>query len=120
MFGHKRRQTDVDEEVASPLSLEADRLRDRGVSQAEAETAARRQFGNVATAQERFYEAGHRLWWEQLKRDVIYAGRILSHNPGFTLVSVLSLDQGSGSPSLAFSVDNALRLRSQPLNRAAL
>src|SRR5260370_34305011 len=115
MFWHKRRQTDFDEEIASHLSLEADRLRDRGVSQAEAETAARRQFGNVATAQERFYEAGHRLWWEQLKRDGIYAGPILSHNPGSTLVSVLSVAPGIGANSLGFSVVNALVLRPRPV-----
>src|SRR5260370_34857903 len=100
MFWHKRRQTDFDEEIASHLSLEADRLRDRGVSQAEAETAARRQFGNVATAQERFYEAGHRLWWEELKADVIYAGRIRSPNPRFPLVAVLSLAPGIRAHSL--------------------
>src|SRR5215470_13995206 len=91
MFGRKRKQEDFSQEIKSHLALEADQLREQGLSRQEAESAARREFGNVTIAQERFYLAGRWLWWEHLKSDDVYAGRELSRNPGFTLVAVLSL-----------------------------
>ena len=117
MLWRKRPQADFREEIESHLALELDRLREQGLTQQEAETTARREFGNVTIAQERFYLSGRWLWWEHLKRDVVYAGRVLSRNPGFTLVAVLSLALGIGANSLVFSVVNALVLQPMPVEQ---
>jgi len=62
MFWRRRKQEDFSQEIESHLALEIDRLREQGVTQQEAETAARREFGNVTIARERFYLAGRWLW----------------------------------------------------------
>ena len=115
MFWRKRKQSDFAEEIEAHLALEVDRLCAEGLSREEAEAAARREFGNLARVEERFYEAQRWLWLEHLKRDVSYAVRILSRSPGFTVVAVFSLALGIGVNALVFSVVNALVLRPLPI-----
>ena len=63
MFRRKRSAEDFAEEIKAHLELEADELRREGLSEDEARRKARREFGNVRAAQERFYmEAGGRGW----------------------------------------------------------
>jgi hypothetical protein len=64
MFGRKRKADDFDVEIAEHLQLEFERQRELGLSEEEARSAARRAFGNVVRAKERFYEAGRWLWWD--------------------------------------------------------
>ena len=116
MFWRKRRQSDFNEEIQAHLTLEIDRLLEEGLSREEAEAAARRQFGNVASAQERFYESSRWLWLEHLKRDLLYAVRVLFRSPGFAAVAVFSLALGIGVNALIFSVVNALVLRPLPID----
>ena len=63
-----RSQRDFDEEIRSHLDLEADRLIAQGLAPDEAHAAARRAFGDVTLARERFYESRRALWLERLAR----------------------------------------------------
>jgi hypothetical protein len=56
VFRRRRGPDDFANEIRSHLALEADRLRERGMSEEDAEAAARRTFGSVTLAEERYYE----------------------------------------------------------------
>ena len=53
----RRSQRDFEDEIRSHLELEVERLRAQGVPAEDAEHAARRHFGNVGVAEDRFYHA---------------------------------------------------------------
>ena len=75
MFWRKRSTDDFAEEIKAHLELEADELRREGLSEDEARRAARREFGNVTSAQERFYVKGRWVWMDKLWRDVRFGLR---------------------------------------------
>ena len=79
----RRRHDDFSDEVQAHLDLETDRLIADGMSAEDARAAARRAFGNVAVAKERFYEASRWVWLEQLVQDLRYAWRGMRHSPAF-------------------------------------
>ena len=58
MFRRKRSAEDFAEEIKAHLELEADDLQSSGLSEEEARWRARREFGNLRAAQERFYLKG--------------------------------------------------------------
>ena len=65
MFWRKRSAEDFAEEIKAHLELEADDLKQEGLSDDEARWKARRAFGNVSAAQERFYMKDRWAWWDQ-------------------------------------------------------
>ena len=111
MFRRRRKHGDFSAEVEAHLQLEADRLEERGVNRKEAEAAARRAFGNVAAATERFYESGRWLWWEHLRQDLRFALRLMGKSPVLTAAIVVTLTLGIGANSVVFSVVQAVVLR---------
>jgi predicted permease len=114
MFGRKRKQSDFAAEIRAHLELETERLKEEGLNDKEARGAARRAFGNVTQAEERFYEAGRWLGWDCLVQDLRYGVRMLAKNPGFTAVAALTLALGIAANSTIFSWINSTILNPIP------
>ncbi|HEV8357356.1 MAG TPA: ADOP family duplicated permease [Gemmatimonadales bacterium] len=115
MFFRRRSQRDFEAEVRSHLELEADRLAGQGLSPEEARHAARRAFGNVTHATERFYESRRVRWLDALGRDLRYALRTLRRSPAFALTAVLTLAFGLGVNTAIFTLIYGIALRPLPV-----
>ncbi len=78
--------------------------------------SARRKFGNTAILK----EASREMWgWsslERLFRDIRYALRQLSANPGFASVAILSLALGIGANTAIFTLIDHVMLRLLPVS----
>lgn len=107
----RRPPDDFAAEIRSHLELEADRLLEDGMSRHEAEAAARRRFGNVTRAQERYYERGRWLLLDQLGQDVRFALRLLARTPLLTASIIATVAIGIGAASAVFSLVHAVVLR---------
>ena len=111
IFRRKRKQSDFTAEIEAHLKLETDRLSEQGLNQQDAETAARRAFGNPTIYEERFYEKSRWLWLDHLRQDLRYAFRLMAKNPTLSAIIVLTLALGIGANSVIFSMVRAVILR---------
>jgi predicted permease len=116
----KRQQLDrdLDDEVAFHLAKREEKNRAAGASPDEARYAARLQFGNATSMKERSRELWTLAWLDGLWQDLGFGARMLTKEPGFTVVVVLTLALGIGANTAIFSVVNGLMFRPLPVREA--
>jgi predicted permease len=111
----QRSEDDFAREIEAHLALETDRLIADGVPPDQARDRARRAFGNVVVAQERFHEANRIAWIDELRRDLRSAIRNVRRNPVSGVIVVLSLAGGIGAATAALIVRNVIFHNPPPL-----
>ena len=88
----RRREEELEEEIQSHLQMAIRDRMERGESPEEAESAARREFGNVGLIK----ETTRGMWGfgalETIWQDVRYGARMLLKQPGFTLMAKVFWD----------------------------
>ena len=110
----REREASLDRELRSHLELAADEARERGVPEAEAEWAARRETGNLTLAR----EESRSIWTfasiDRLCQDLRYGWRSLNRSWTFALVAIGSLGLGIGAATAMFALANVALLKPLP------
>jgi putative ABC transport system permease protein len=109
-----RLQRDLQKELAFHVTERAEELQNAGMSEAEADRAAHRQFGNLTAQIERTRDMDIPEYLEAALRNVRLAVRSLAKAPAFSLTVILTLALGIGANSAVFSAIDALLLRPLP------
>jgi predicted permease len=114
MTGRAAIDHELAEEVRSHVEMEAESLRERGMSPEAARAAAQRRFGNSTTVAEHAHDAWTFAAVESLLKDVQYGFRAMRRWPAFSLVVILTFALGVGINTAIFSVVNTVLLKPLP------
>jgi putative ABC transport system permease protein len=114
LLSRRRIYSDLSAEIRQHLLEKTEALIAEGMSRAEAEKHAEREFGNVTGIEERSREAWAWPMAESLLRDVKFGTRQLRMHAGFSLTAVLTLALGIGAATAMFSLVNVVLLQPLP------
>jgi len=108
LFGQKKAESEFDAEMQTHLQLLTEKFMRQGMSPEDADSAARRQFGNPTVLQQSQRESRTFQFFSRGLEDVRYGLRVLAKSPGFTAIAVVSLALAIGANTTIFSVAKSM------------
>src|ERR1035437_2962692 len=104
LFRRSRFDRELEDEIGFHIQARADELEQAGLTGAEAQRQARREFGPTLRSREETRSAWQVRWLEDLGSDLRYAARALRRDLALALAAVGSLALGIGANTTIFSV----------------
>lgn len=114
IFGGRRREAELDDELQAHIEIETQRLESEGLSAEDAAREARRTFGSRALIAERTRDSWGARWLTGIRQDLDYGLRTARRAPLFSVVVIVSLALGIAAASVIFSVADTVYLRPLP------
>ncbi len=118
LFQRSRVNADISEEIQSHLAMRADLERQAGLSATEAQTVARRKFGNATLVIEDTRQFHFVPFLESILQDLSHALRQLRRNPAFSVTVLFILALGIGASTAVFTVVDGVLFRPVPYANA--
>src|SRR5262252_927572 len=114
LFRRQAVESEIEAELHFHMERQIEKYMQSGLTREEAKRRARLEFGGYEQVKEEHRDARGVGLIETLVRDVRYGLRTLSHNPGFSVVAILTLALGIGANTAIFSVVHAALIRPLP------
>src|SRR5580658_5388785 len=110
LFRQKKAESELDDEMQIHLQLLTEKFIRQGMGPEDADSAARRQFGNTTLLRQRHRESRTFPSFATVFQDVRYGLRVLRKSLGFTAIAATSLTLAIGANTTIFSVAKRLLL----------
>jgi len=114
MFGKRRRDAQLEEELQSHLEMLIEQNLQRGMPAEEARRAAKLELGGAEQIKEAVRDQRGLPFLESLIADTRFALRMLRKSPGFTAVAILTLALGTSATTIVFSITDGVFFRAVP------